>query len=165
MYCPNCGTNDQADRNFCRSCGLRLDAIADVVALQSPSAENAALERRRKMIRRLGLGSLSIAGSIGMMTLIFTAALYKLVLLGPAVLFWSSGIALAFFLLLGTALYFYSRFFMRFDERVDRAADVDEMPSGLTTGKLLEDRPFEPAPSVTENSTDLLPIVEIRHRK
>lgn len=116
------------------------------------------------LVKKLGLGSLSIAGSIGVMTLIFVAALYKLVLLGPAVLFWSSAIALTFFLLLGTALYFYSRFFMRFDMGEDRATNLDEMPAGLATGRLLEDRPFEPVPSVTENSTDLLSIDETRHR-
>lgn len=164
MYCPNCGTKGESDRNYCRSCGLRLDTVADVVAGQLPSAENAALARRRKMVKKLGLGSLSIAGSIGLMTLIFAAALYKLVLLGPAVLFWSSAIALTFFLLLGTALYCYSKFFMLFDVCEDRATHLDEMPPSLTTGRLLEDRPFEPVPSVTENTTDLLPIGETRHR-
>jgi hypothetical protein len=98
------------------------------------------------------------------MTLIFVAALYKLVLLGPAFLFWASAIALTFFVLLGTALYFYSTFFMRSDVGEDRATHLDEIPSGLTTGRLLEERAFEPVPSVTENTTDLLPRGETRNR-
>lgn len=164
MYCPNCGTKGETDKNFCRSCGLRLDTVAVVVAGQLPSAENAALAKRRKMVKKLGLGSLSIAGSIGLMTLLFAAGVYKLVLLGPAVLFWSTAIALTFFLLVGMALYCYSTFFMWFDGGEDRPTHLDEIPSGITTGKLLEDRPFEPVPSVTENTTDLLKIGQTRHR-
>ena len=165
MYCPNCGTKDETDRNYCRSCGLRLDSVADVIAGQLPSAENAALERRRTLVKKLGLGSLSIAGSIGLMTLIFAAALYKLVLLGPAVLFWSSAIALTFFLLLGTGLFFYSKFFMQLNRGESRQTHIDEVPSGLSTGKLLENTSFEPVPtSVTEDTTNLLPRGETRHR-
>jgi hypothetical protein len=116
------------------------------------------------MIKKLGIGSLSIAGSIGLMTLLFAAGLYKLALLGPAVLFWSTAIALTFFLLLGTALYFYSQFFMTFHASQDRSTHLDELPSGLTTGRLLDDRPFEPVPSVTENTTNLLPIGKTENR-
>src|ERR1043166_7340006 len=31
MFCPNCGSESGAAQRFCRSCGLRLDAIDQVV--------------------------------------------------------------------------------------------------------------------------------------
>jgi len=31
MFCPNCGRESREDQRFCRSCGLRLDTIDQVV--------------------------------------------------------------------------------------------------------------------------------------
>jgi hypothetical protein len=31
MFCPNCGSESRAAQRFCRSCGLRLDTIDEVV--------------------------------------------------------------------------------------------------------------------------------------
>jgi len=118
MFCPNCGKENQADQKFCRSCGLKLDAVLRVVADQFPSEEYAALLRRKRILEKLGFASLSIAGLIGLMSLIFAAALYKLVLFGPEVLFWASAIALMVFLLLAAGFIGYPKLFMRF-ERVD----------------------------------------------
>jgi len=74
MFCPNCGKENQADQKFCRSCGLKLDAVLQVVADQFPSEEYAAMQRRKRIFERLGLGALSIAGLIGLM-LIYSGAL------------------------------------------------------------------------------------------
>ncbi|MEP6847361.1 MAG: hypothetical protein ABI999_00790 [Acidobacteriota bacterium] len=164
MFCPNCGKEDQTDQKFCRSCGLKLDAVSLVVADQFPSVEYAAFQRRRHMFERLGHGALAISGLTALMLLIFAAALYKLILLGPEILFGSAIVALVVFLLLSVVLIGYSRLFVRF-EKVDRQpAPLDESIPTQTTGKLLQDRFFEPVPSVTEHSTDLLPRSDKRHR-
>ncbi|MBA3354181.1 MAG: hypothetical protein H0U23_17455 [Blastocatellia bacterium] len=116
------------------------------------------------MFEKLGLASLSIAGLIGLMLLVFTVALYKLILFGPEVLFVSSIVALIVFLLLSVVLIGYPKLFMRFEKVNQQLAPHDESSPTVTTGKLLEDRLFEPVPSVTENSTDLLPRQGTRHR-
>ena len=152
MFCPNCGKENGTDQNYCRACGLKLDAISQVVAELLPSEEYAALQKRRRMLEKFGVVSLSIAGVLALMTVLFTAALYKLILFGPAALFWSASIALLVFLLLAAVLIGYPKLFMRF-EKPDRH---DESLS-RKTGKLIEGKPFEPVPSVTENTTDLLP--------
>ena len=164
MFCPSCGNEDRADQKYCRSCGLKLDAVLQVVADQFPSDEYAAMQRSKRIVERLGTASLSIAGLIGLMSLIFAAALYKLILFGPEVLFGASAIALMVFLLFGARFIGYSKLFLRFEKVNPQSAPLDEFSPEQTTAKLLEDRFFEPVPSVTENSTDLLPRQGTRHR-
>jgi len=115
-------------------------------------------------IREIGLGALSIAGLIGLMLLLFTVGLYKLIVLGPEVLFGLSIVAVIFFLLLSVVLIGYPKLFMRFEKVNPQLAPLDESTSIQTTGKLLEDRFFEPVPSVTEDTTDLLLRKDNRHR-
>ncbi|MEQ1764604.1 MAG: zinc-ribbon domain-containing protein [Pyrinomonadaceae bacterium] len=156
MFCPNCGKENAADQSYCRACGLKLGGIAKVVAEILPSEENAALQRRKRILEKLGFGALSIAGLIALMSFLVAAALYKLIVFGPEVLFLASAIALGAFVMLGAGLIGYSKLFLprAATERVD---PTDEISSAHTTGKLIEDRPFEPVPSVVENTTDLLP--------
>jgi len=164
MFCPNCGKENQAEQKFCRSCGLKLDAVVQVVADQFPSEEYAALQRRKRIFERLGLGALSIAGLIGLMLLLFTVGLYKLIVLGPEVLFGLSIVAVIFFLPLSVFSIGYPKLFMRFEKVNPQLASLDESTSIQTTGKLLEDRFFEPVPSVTDDTTDLLLRNDTRHR-
>lgn len=157
MYCPNCGKENSADQSYCRSCGLKLNAIAELVAGILPDEERADLRKRKRTLEKLGLGALSIAGLIALMSFIFAAALYKLILFGPEVLFLASAIALAVFAILGAVLIGYSKFFLR-PGTTDRSAQVGDASPVNPTGKLIEDRPFEPVPSVIEDTTDLLPV-------
>ncbi len=157
MFCPNCGVENKGRQGYCRSCGLKLEAISQVVADQFPSEEYAALQRRRRIFERLGLAALSIAGLIGLMLLLFQVGLYKLIMLGPEVLFGSSIIALMIFLLLSVVFFVYPKLFMRFEKINPHLSPIHEMPSRHTTGKLLEDKFFEPVPGVTDDTTDLLP--------
>lgn len=157
MYCPNCGKENAADQSYCRACGLKLGEIAVVVAEMLPSEDNAVLRRRKRVIEKLGQGALVIAGLIALMSFIFAAALYKLILFGPEVLFLASAIALAIFAMLGAGLIGYSKLFLRQGPTVRQAKPSDATFPIPTTGKLIEDRPFEPVPSVIENTTDLLP--------
>lgn len=156
MFCPNCGKEDQADQKFCRSCGLKLDAISQVVADLLPSETYAALQKRKRIFEKLGLVSLSISGIIGLMLILFAVALYKLILFGPEAMFLASAIAMVVFLLLALILLSYPKLFMQFQAQDRQLDPVDESPSIQTTGKLLEEKFFEPVPSVTEDSTDLL---------
>ncbi|MEQ1765085.1 MAG: hypothetical protein ABL984_18305, partial [Pyrinomonadaceae bacterium] len=94
MFCPNGGKENAADQSYCRVCGLKLGGIARVVAEILPSEENSALRGRKRILETLGKGALSIAGLIALMSFIFAAALYKLIVFGPEVLFLASAIAL-----------------------------------------------------------------------
>src|SRR5438552_317786 len=114
MFCPNCGAENQTEQNYCRGCGLRLDAVLQAVNEQFPSDEYAQLQRRRQIFQNLGLFSVSAAALIAIGFVLFKAAYYKLILLGPDVLFGSAIAALVGFLLLSVFFFSYPKFFMKF---------------------------------------------------
>ena len=83
MFCPNCGSKNGVEQNYCRECGLKLDAIAEAVAAQYPSNEYGALQRRKERFEKLGVLSLSVAGFVAFALLLFKATQFKLLLFGP----------------------------------------------------------------------------------
>ena len=36
MFCPQCGVTQSEELNFCKSCGVNLDAVRQAVALREP---------------------------------------------------------------------------------------------------------------------------------
>src|SRR5262245_48982848 len=162
MFCPNCGAKNSVEQNYCRGCGLKLDAIVEAVSDQFPSKEYADLQRRKERFQTIGLVCLSIAGLIGFSMLLFVAAEYKIVLFGPGAIFGSAIAALIGFLILSVFFFNYPKFFMK---PAKPALDEDASPQ-VVTAKLIEDRPFEPATpsSVTEDTTEFLKVPS-SHRK
>jgi hypothetical protein len=133
-----------------------LDIIAAELTVQNPSEEVAALLKKRRRVELLGLSALSISGIIGLCLLLTLVVYYKLMLLGPEVLFGSAIGALILFLLASIFLLAYSKFFLNIDRALSHSPKQPELT--VPTNKLLDDPPYEPA-SVTEHSTELL------HRK
>ena len=159
MFCPNCGGDNRSEQNYCRSCGLKLDAISRNVAEQFPSVEYAKLQRRKERFEKLGLGSLVVVGAIAVGMIFAKAAYYKLILFGPEVLLWSAFGAFALFALLAVFFFNYPKLFMKFEKinpRLTPDKSIEDV--SVPTNKLIDDRPFEPVGSVTEHSTELLPI-------
>ena len=154
MFCPNCAAQNDESRHYCRTCGLKLDGIATELALQNPSDEVAAVLKKKKWTELLGKSALAISGTIGLCLLLTVAVYYKLMFLGPEILFGSAIGAMIVFLLGSIFFFSYSKFFLQ----IDRLLQSPERPELVEpTGKLL-DQPtsLEPA-SVTEHSTELLP--------
>jgi hypothetical protein len=153
MFCPNCAAQNDTAQHYCRMCGLKLDSIAADLTAQRPSAEMAELFKRQKRMQMMGVFSLSTAGGIGLALLLAQVVYYKLMILGPELLF--GGASGAIILLLFASVFFfnYPKRFMKLDRSGQRLpAQTD---TSVTTNKLLDDPPFEPA-SVTEHSTELL---------
>jgi hypothetical protein len=156
MFCPNCSASNNDDQHFCRSCGLKLDAIVMELAEQRPSPEYAELMQKVRRFEKLGVASLTIFALIGLALLFSKVFYYKLILFGPEVLFWAATIAMIAFGLLSVFLFNYPKFGIKLD-KVNPRLPIPVMPPDrkATTKKLLADPPFEPA-SVTEHSTELL---------
>jgi len=165
MFCPNCGANNTTEQKFCRSCGLNLESSAASLLEQIPSAEAAKLLKREKNLEKFG----NVAfGGFGLVIAIAVAALVywifaKMVLSGENIF---GGILLMAFMIFAALTLAYVVFKEDLKERKQKTNPTlkNEMAETLETGKLLEEKPFEPARSVTENTTDLLPV-ESKTRK
>ena len=54
MYCPNCGTETQPDKKFCRACGMDLTLIVHAMSGTLPTFDPAQISTespRRKMVK------------------------------------------------------------------------------------------------------------------
>lgn len=153
MFCPNCAAQNDASQHYCRMCGLKLDAIAAELTVQNPSEAVAALLKKKRLMELLGKSALTISGIIGVALLLTLAVYYKLMLLGPEVLFGSAVAALILFLVASLILLAYPKFFLKIEGSTLRSPEQRELTT--PTGKLLNDPPFEPA-SIAEHSTELL---------
>ncbi len=160
MFCPNCAAQNEAAQHYCRMCGLKLDAIVAELTTQNPSEEMAELLKKQRWMQRLGVFSLSTAGFIALALLFAQVIYYKLMILGPELLFGGAIGAIGLFLLASVFFFIYPKLFMKLDSLVVQFPKQTEIST--PTNKLLDNPSFEPArqpASVTEDSTELL------HRK
>ena len=157
MFCPNCGANNSTEQKFCRSCGLNLERTAESLLEQIPSAESVKLLKRERKLEKFGtiafggFGLVILTGIGAIIYLIFT----KMILTGENVF---AGILLVAFMIFAALTLAYVVFNEDLKERKQKAKPTlqSELADARDTGKLLEEKPFEPAASVTENTTDLL---------
>ncbi len=151
IFCPNCSAKNKIEQNFCRFCGLNLRETATSLAAQLSFGKNARELKQLQLIKKL-----TDYGSIGLTIVVSVAiAFYAYVIVTKMV---SSGkrVLLGLFLL---SLLF--QFVMRHIRRIKRGQikennEKADLPSQKETTKLLEEKPFAPVTSVTENSTELL---------
>lgn len=157
MFCPNCGANNSTEQKFCRSCGLNLEKSAESLLEQIPSAESAGLLKRQRNLEKFGnivftgFGLVLLTAICSIIYLIFT----KVILSGNSVF---GGILLIAFMIFATLALTYVVLNEDLKERKQKANPTleNELSEKKETGKLLEEKPFEPAASVIENTTDLL---------
>lgn len=155
MFCPKCGTQNSVGLNYCRNCGLKLDAVFEAVADQLPSQVDAEFQRRKEKAERTGLRSLLTAGVAGLVLFVLLYTQYTNlgyyfvpVLIGAIMVwFW-------FFLAPAAGFLYYGKVYLKPKYRPQ--ADVPA-PTGVTS-KLIEDRPSAYVSSVTEDTTEFLNV-------
>ena len=153
MYCPNCGNKNGDGQNFCRSCGLSLEKIAQSLSEQLPTVAVRRLQERKDKLERLGVTSLSIFGlgifgfllyNIFVRLLPTNGALIAILAVLAAIVFIGSGLASVIL-------------FAKAKELKEAAAKRQiELPTE-PTGKLMESRE-QPSFSVADRTTNLLPV-------
>jgi hypothetical protein len=155
MFCPNCATENSVELNYCRNCGLKLDAVVEAVADQLPAGEDVESHRRRRMFERAGSGTLKLAAVIGIALIVIFVTQYEALGYFFAPALFGAIVAWIWLVFVGLGIRSFPKMFMKGS---DRPSPVKvPAPTGVTS-KLIEDRPFEPVPSVTENTTEHLRV-------
>jgi hypothetical protein len=165
MFCPNCGANNTTEQKFCRACGLNLEGAAASLLEQIPSAEAGKLLKREKNLEKFG--NFAFGGFAVVIFAAICAIIYWILsrmFLGGSSVF--GGILMIAFLIFAGLTLTYVIFKEGLKEKKQKANPTlkNELAESPETGKLLEEKRFDPVPSIIENTTDLLPI-ESRARK
>ena len=159
MYCPNCGAKTSTEQKFCRSCGLGLEQIALSLTEQLPTRadENALSEKER--FERLGMAALSVFGVGVLGVLLYLIVYVKMIVQGKIF----AGLALLGMLIFMAFGLLAAIMFAKAKEAEQsagkrRTQHVEPSP----TRELLSEGHFEPVPSVTDRTTELLSVDKSR---
>lgn len=140
---------------------MNLEPAAQSLREQFPTGRRPDLDRRERRIEKFG--ALAFTGFMVVVTFAILGLLYaildRLVFSGDNPL---AGIGLMAFLIFAmlTLAYVVLREDMNEKRKkagYDHAHTPAELQMPAVTGRLIEDKPFEPIPTVTESTTDLLP--------
>jgi hypothetical protein len=154
MYCPNCGTKTSRDQKFCRACGLGLEKIALSLNEQLPTKVDRTLQQQKELFEKLGVAALSVFG-LGVLSFLVYAVGYKLMMTQGNLL---GGLAIiGFIVMIACGLASVILFAKANEVGQGRKAQPD-LSSGESTKELLTEGHFEPVPTVTERTTELLTV-------
>lgn len=158
MFCPNCGTKTSIDQNFCRACGLGLEKIAVSLTEQLPTKPNRGLQEQKERFEKLGVAALSVFG-LGILTFLTYAIGYKLIV-SRGDLF--AALAIIGFIIMVVCGLASVILFAKANEVGQEATKrkPQDLPSTGSTKELLTEGHFEPVPSVTDRTTELLTVEE-----
>lgn len=155
MFCPNCGASNNKKQNYCRFCGLNLQDTAKSLISQIVFGEDSNLAKSLSSVKRHIDLVLAVLAGVS----IVCAIAYFFFGLGFGKDMMKIGIVIFFLLetILGTVGYY-----LRQERSKAKTNKFEPNPVGQfeskETAKLLEEKPFEPVPSVIENSTELFPV-------
>ena len=153
MYCPNCGTKTSTDQHFCRACGLGLEKIVVSLSEQLPAKVDESLVARKAQLEKLCVAALSVFGLGAVALLSYNIALR---LIGKGELF-------AMFVVIGVLIMSVCGIASivlakakELGEATKRRPQPELPKETQTTNELLSEGHFEPVPTVTERTTELL---------
>jgi hypothetical protein len=158
MFCPGCGTKTSIEQKFCRSCGLSLEKAAQSLIEQLPTQLSDERKSRKEKLERMGVAALSVFG-LGVLAMLLYGVVYKVILVQGRT--WEGLAILGFLAIIASGLLAVYLFAEANDSDKLLFKKKEQRPPELatpspTTGKLLPESDFEPLPSVTERTTELL---------
>lgn len=159
MFCPNCGQANAETLKFCRNCGLQLEKFSEILAEEEIPVREKGILENRKLFERLGYIALFCFLGMAFGYVFYLAVYYKFLLFGKD---WMAFFALFGFVVLGIL----TLFFFNFHKFYNREKQENDSPEQIEKAdeRLLSEGDFEPVPSVTENTTELLET-EIKTKK
>ncbi len=157
MHCPNCGRTTSPEQKFCRGCGMSLEKVVQLLSELSPSVRQAADGVREQQLRRLaeraGMALLAGAGAFFFLAVCWAIILKIIIRKGE----WLEGgifLALLIALVGGGLLLAYSAS----GRKPASTPAPPTLPPNEPTARLLSEPHFEPVPSVTDRTTELLTV-------
>lgn len=156
IFCPNCGANNKIEQNFCRFCSFHLQETANSLTAQLSTGKNAGQLKKLEWIKRFSdLSSSGLIFSAVPAILIYLYTFFTTTRFAGAKVFY--GLVVVFLIMESVMYYLRRANTLGYAEEISKknALAQNELEK-RETAKLLEDKPFEPAASVTENSTKLL---------
>lgn len=157
MFCPNCGAKTSIEQKFCRACGLGLEKIALSLNEQLPTRPDENLMSQKERFERMGMVLLSVFG-VGVLFLLVYGIVYKLMVTQGKIL---GGLALLGFIIMAVCGLLSTVLFAKAKEAEQaaskrRIANKEAAVVATPTKELLTEGHFEPVPSVTDRTTELL---------
>jgi len=163
MYCPNCATKTSTDQKFCRACGLALEKIAASLSEQMPTKVDRTLQQQKERFEKMGMAALGVF-ALGVLVFIGYSVGYKLMMSQGNIL---AGLAMLGFIVMIacglTSVVLFAKA-KEVGEGTLKRPTQKNLSSNESTKELLTEGNFEPVPSITDRTTDLL-VVEKRDRK
>jgi len=156
MYCPNCGNQTSSEQKFCRACGLGLEKIAQSLGEQLPARMDQSLSARKERLEKLGVGALSVFG-LGILGFLLYAVGQKLLATQGGLLAILAMVGLVIMLGCGLlSVILFARAKELGEQASKRQLQPSETETGGSTRELLPEGRFEPVPTVTDRTTELL---------
>ena len=137
---------------------MNLESTAEALRAWTP-VDSDEISRSYRVQERYGqvvFGGAGVVGILAVIGLIYSV-LTKMILTGNKPLVGILVIAILIFAPLALA-YVILNENLKEKRKKARPAPPNELESSPVTGKLLEEKEFQPIPTVTENTTDLLPV-------
>lgn len=153
MYCPNCGKTTSIEQKFCRACGLSLEKTALSLSEQLPARVDESLQTQKERLEKYGVAALSVFG-LGFLGFVLYLAVQKIIAKGDLLTVLGM-IGFLVMLVCGLASVFL---FARAKDVGKESAKRQQrnLANGNPTKELLPEGHFEPVPTVTERTTELL---------
>lgn len=159
MFCPSCGSQNNVEQKFCRSCGMNLEQTALSVREQKGDEALLQIDTEQKKLERFGnvaFGGFGIVLIVGISALI-GYVLQQMVFSGSRPLF---GVLIAAFIIFAGMALTYVIWNESLKEKREKLKMPRELPPPVPNPRLppRDTNDLVPVPSVVDGTTELLDI-------